>query len=402
MTPAPPPPTDENVNDLLNEPAADNEGLDPETVDADFEQELEDLFADGLAEENLDEDGPVVLDDVVEEEPVAVAADDGDDELLILDDIAEEEDDLIVLDDVVLEEEEAPAEEELLLEEAAELPEETEDMEALVADIAEDDEVEEPKVEDDAIELDDLVEEAAADEEEVMELDALLEEADDETEEEISPEPEDLMDAALAEEAAPDVPVEEAVAVDELDAIMDEPEAEAAPEPEIEPESVPETQVVEGNVFANAAKPAAEPEDAELTGLEALDEDDIDDVDSLLDNVEVDVSDVVDAEAAMDDDLELDDLDIEGDLEEVLTAEAMPPDAGMEMGGMDVDELLVETRAEAGEASLGDLQSKVRMLEGRVEELEKKLKDEIAQLVPAEAARIIREEIAALAAELDD
>ena len=397
MTPAPPPSTDDSIdmNDLLNEPATDDEGLDPDSVDADFEQELEDLFADGLAEESLEGDGPVMLDDVAEE-PVAVAEDGEDaDDLLVLDDIAED-DGLIILDDVVLEEEAAPDmddDDDVLV-----LADEAEEIEALVDDIAETDTTEEPEAEDDAIDLDDLVE-AQADDDEIMELDALLEEADDDSEA-ISPEledlPEDLMDVALAEEAAPDVPVEEAVAEDDLDSIMDEPEPAA------------EAQVVAGNVFAKskarAAEPApAEPEDAELTGLEALEDDDIEDVDSLLDNVEVDVSDVVDAEASLEDeDIDLSDMDLDSSLDDVLTAEAMPEDAGMEVPDIDVDSLLMETRADVGEATLADLQSKVRMLEGRVEELEKKLKDEIAQLVPAEAARIIREEIAALAAELDD
>jgi pilus assembly protein FimV len=78
----------------------------------------------------------------------------------------------------------------------------------------------------------------------------------------------------------------------------------------------------------------------------------------------------------------------------------MPPDAGMDVDA-DVDMLLAETREEA-EPTLEDLQATVRQLEGRVEELERRLREEIAQLVPAEAAKIIREEIAALAAELDD
>lgn len=400
MTPAPPPPTDDrvDVNDLLNEPAAESEGLDPDSVDADFEQELEDLFSDDLEEQTPpadDDDGPVVLDDVVAED----GQDDGvDDDLLVLDDVAD--DDLIILDDVVAEDGEAAD-----ADEAAGELDDIADVESLVDDIAEENVIEDDLEveEDDAIELDDLVEEAGdSGEEDIMDLDELIEEeggpeeADELDQEEISIEPEDLMDVALAEETEPEVPVEEAVADEEIESLMDEPEPEAEP--------VSEPQVVMGNVFESEAGEAASPEeaDSELTGLDELEVGDIEDVDSLLDNVEVDVSDVVDAEADLDaENLDMDDLD--GSMEEVLTAESMPPDAGMDLSSdVDMDQLLEEARTEAGEASLAGLQSTVHTLEARVEELERRLRDEIAQMVPAEAARIIREEIAALAAELDD
>jgi pilus assembly protein FimV len=151
--------------------------------------------------------------------------------------------------------------------------------------------------------------------------------------------------------------------------------------------------VVEGNVFDEAAAGAEAPVDAELTGLDQLEDDDMDDVDSLLDNVEVDVSGVMGAEEAdgvMDDDMVMD-LDEES-LDDVLEVEPVPSEAD--------DALPTET----GEASpsLESLQATVRQLEDRVEELERRLRDEIAQLVPAEAAKIIREEIAALASELED
>ena len=413
MTPAPPPPTDENVevSDVLNDPAADSEGLDPDTVDADFEQELEDLFADDLDEtppaeadegpivlddqtdDDFDADDLLVLDDVVEE----TSDEEDEDDLLVLDDVAgdDEADDLIVLDDVV--EVEPEAAEPVSDEEAAE-------VEALVDDLVEEGAPEEESAdEDEIIDLDDLVEETAeaeaaseADDEPLMDLDALLEEEPAESDEEpldlseeISLEPDDMMDVALAEEAVPEVPVHEAVAIEDLDSIMDEPEAaESAP------------SVVAGNVFANleaASAAADEAVDSELTGLDQLEDDDIEDVDSLLDNVEVDVSDVVDAESDLDEDML--DLDEES-LDEVLTAEAMPPDAGMDVD-IPVAALLEETREE-GAPTLESLQNKVHQLEGRVEELERRLREEIAQMVPAEAARIIREEIAALAADFED
>ncbi|HKI80987.1 MAG TPA: hypothetical protein VKA04_05025, partial [Pseudodesulfovibrio sp.] len=155
--------------------------------------------------------------------------------------------------------------------------------------------------------------------------------------------------------------------------------------------------VVEGNVFDDVvleSEKTEAPLDSELTGLDQLEDDDIEDVDSLLDNVEVDVSGVMDTEetdADLDDDMVMD-LD-EGSLDDVLTAKSMPSDA-------DVDMLLAETHEET--PSLEALQDTVRQLEDRVEELERRLRDEIAQLVPAEAAKIIREEIAALAADLED
>ncbi|MCJ2166160.1 MULTISPECIES: hypothetical protein [unclassified Pseudodesulfovibrio] len=441
MTPAPPPPTDENVdvNDLLNEPVAESDGLDPDSVDADFEQELEDLFSDDLEEEGLPADeneGPVALDDVVEES----GQDADDDDLIVLDELAEDDqaDDPILLDDVIAEQDAATSPDEAPLKTVGE---DADDLEALVEDIAEVNDVKaEPEVEDDdAIELDDLVEETAGEDDDIMDLEAMLEEEGTEEsldlEEEISMEPEDLMDVALAEEAAPDVPVEEAVAVEEIESIMDEPEPAAVPEieseripepeielapepapeielepeieiePEIEPEPASEPQVVAGNVFENAQKSTAPVEevDAELTGLDALEEDEIEDVDSLLDNVEVDVSDVVDAEADLEaEDMDLD-LDMGGDLDDALLAESMPLDAGIDVSDdVDVDQLLVEARSEADDATMAELHDKVEHLEARVEELERRLRDEIAQMVPAEAARIIREEIAALAAEIDD
>ena len=76
MTPAPPPsPTDDiDLNDVLNDDASGNEGLDSESVDADFEQELEDLFSDDLEEDSTGAEGssgtddePVVLDDIATE-----------------------------------------------------------------------------------------------------------------------------------------------------------------------------------------------------------------------------------------------------------------------------------------------------------------------------------------------
>ena len=155
-------------------------------------------------------------------------------------------------------------------------------------------------------------------------------------------------------------------------------------EPEIEPEQA-----------------SAEVLDAELTGLDELEADDMEDVDSLLDNVEVDVSDVVDAE--MDEDSDMPKMDVDDSLGDVLAAEAMPTDIGIDVSAdVDVDQLLVEVRSDTEASSVAELQGKIVLLESRVEDLEKRLRDEIAQMVPAEAARIIREEIAALAQELDD
>lgn len=395
MTPAPPPSTDDNVdvNDVLNDPA-DSEALDPDSVDADFEQELEDLFSDDLddASAAVENDEPIVLED----EPA-----EADDDLLQLEDEVDDDDGLIVLDDVV--EEAAPAV--------------AEDVESLVDDIAEESVPDLPE-EEEVIELDDLVEETEdAEDEEIVVLDDLLKEdaeepvADEAAEEsvledvieedveaeEISLQPEDMVDVALAEESAPEVPVDEAVAPDVIDDILDEPEAAM--------DDLPEFPDEETDIDVAMEEPAEEaaPMDSELTGLEDLDEEGLDDVDSLLDNVEVDVSDVEDAEEDEAEDIDIPDVEMEDSLGDVLAAEAMPPDVGVNVSDdVDVDQLLVETRFEAEASSVAELQGKVTLLESRVEDLEKRLREEIAQLVPAEAARIIREEIAALAAELDD
>jgi pilus assembly protein FimV len=146
----------------------------------------------------------------------------------------------------------------------------------------------------------------------------------------------------------------------------------------------------------------------------------------------VDVTDVVggpdgDEEAGSDladsdlDDMGLDDVDLpEMELPEVdlsagmaaaaamdmgdeLAREAMPPDAGVDVSDeVDVDQLLADVRTETATVGVPELQAKVARLEARVAELEGRIREEIATLLPAEAARIIREEIVALASELDD
>jgi len=204
------------------------------------------------------------------------------------------------------------------------------------------------------------------------------------------------MDVALAEEAVPDVPVEEAVPDAEIDLLMDEPEAESVSDDVFDVAAeidAPETEVADGV--------------SDLTGLDKLEDDeDMEDVESLLDNVEVDVSDVEDPTAEDIEALDMPDIDTADlipDVGDMLTAEVMPPDVGVNVSDdVDVDQLLVDVRTEASASVMAELQDKVTMLEGRVEELENRLREEIAQLVPAEAARIIREEIAALASELDD
>nr|WP_321513544.1 hypothetical protein [uncultured Pseudodesulfovibrio sp.] len=443
MTPAPPPsPNDKNVDvsDVLNDNTPENEGFDPDSVDADFEQELEDLFADDLDDDVSAEshDGPVLLDDIAEK------ADEFSDSDAVADSVAEaDDDDLIVLDDIIEDDEDEP----LVLDDVVEevTDESAAEVEALVDDIAEINAPEpEPvfEADEDAIELDDLVAEVDDSDDELLELDDLLEEAS-ETEveedvsseadswdnplelteessenmaedslleeleepaveaasepeiEEISFESEDMVDVALAEDTVPEVPVEHAVPEEDIESIMD------APEPEPEQDVI--NPAVVGNVFQDIrkAEQSAEEMDSELTGLDALEDDAIEDVDSLLDNVEVDVSDVVDVET--DDDMDMSDLDMDANLDDVLAAEIMPPDAGHDVSNdVDVDQLLVDVRSEAGEATVADLQDKIAMLESRVEDLEMRLRDEIAQMVPAEAARIIREEIVALASELDD
>ncbi len=498
MTPAPPPRSKDDtvdVNDVLSD-APESEALDTDNLDADFEQELEDLFSDDLEEEDAaiaeaheTDDEPIVLDDfvtvedngnVIEDNVVFGDSDDADDvdddmlvldevadeggdedlmvlddmveddgeDLLVLDDVAEDDgEDLLVLDDVA----EDDGEDLLVLDDVVEAAPDGDDVAALVDDIAEDNLLEaepEPVADEEAIELDDLLDEGG--DEDVADLDDLLAEsaaeADNEVDaddidallldevvaeepaepevddlpgddlleavadeslaedlvEEISFEDEDAVDAAFAEEGTPDVPVEEAVPADEIDLLMDAPDEPDEPD-----------MPAEDDLFT---EPGAESDEdseldlAELAGVDRLDEDDaMENMESLLDNVEVDVTGIVDDSDDEDDDNDFDvpDLDMDdvaaGSLSDMITAEAMPPDAGLDVSGdVDVDQLLADVRTETSASAVAELQAKVITLEARVEELEHRLREEIADMVPAEAARIIREEIAALARELDD
>lgn len=462
MTPAPPPSHKDDsvdVNDMLNAGKPEHEGLDPDSLDADFEQELEDLFSDDLEEEqaagDADDGEPIVLDEYVTVENDGIDEDmdmapgagndtGDDDELMLLDDVADDDGEVLLLDDMAADVDDDPAN--AVTKALADA--EDQDMAALLEDIAEANEPEPESAEDDeVIELDDLLDEPAED---LDDLDALLAEAGDEPGnetgdddilllDEVVAEPDaepdmepDALDAALAEEMdsdaaqAQDIPVSEAVPAEALDQLMDDPEADSA-----------------DDGFSD------------LTGLDAL-EDDMEDMDSLLDNVEVDVSDVMgdsmtadigaDMGADMDDDMgslsdadisdmdlpevdmsgvgrpgpavsaaaaamagdpDVDAMDMDGmDLGDELAREAMPPDAGLDVSDdVDMDQLLADVRPEAsamGEASLPELQAKVARLEARVAELESRIRQEIANLLPAEAARIIREEISALASELED
>ncbi|CCH48956.1 midas domain-containing protein [Pseudodesulfovibrio piezophilus] len=257
--------------------------------------------------------------------------------------------------------------------------------------------------------------------------------------EEISTVPEDMVDLALAEESGPEIPVDEAVLEEDIDLLMDEPASEATPEPASE-EDILKTD---------------DNDMSELAGLEALEDEGMDDMDSLLDNVEVDVSDVETSVETDEADLDIPEVDIPDtdfptipptdaaeaaltdaetsdmdtatenvsameteedlgedlpdeimagvDMDEVLTSENMPQDAGIDVSDdVDVNQLLADVRSETSASVIAELQEKVAMLETRVEDLETMLREEIAQLVPAEAARIIREEITALADELEE
>ncbi|MFH1914164.1 MAG: hypothetical protein ABIK45_07810 [Pseudomonadota bacterium] len=446
MTPAPPPSHKDDsvdVNDMLNAGKPEHEGLDPDSLDADFEQELEDLFSDDLEEEQAagdEDDGePIVLDEYVTVEndgnvtvpDMDMTSDTGDDdELMLLDDLADDDGELLLLDDM--------ADDDAANAVAATLADdEDQDMAALLEDIAEANEPEPESGEDDeVIELDDLLDEPA---EELEDLDALLVEAEAEGEsgadldgpglgddldddldddmdddillldEVVTAEPDtepdtepDALDAALAgemmqtdalhAESGQDRSVDEAVPEEALDLLMDEPEDDGSADDGL----------------------------SDLTGLDAL-EDDMEDMDSLLDNVEVDVSDVMGdsmRDSMTDDmgepiadadisDMDLPDMDMpDMDMGNELAREAMPPDAGLDVSDdVDMDQLLADVRpevSEIAEASLPELQAKVARLEARVAELESRIRQEIANLLPAEAARIIREEISALASELED
>ncbi|NDV19677.1 hypothetical protein GO013_09625 [Pseudodesulfovibrio sp. JC047] len=429
MTPASPHDKNVDVSELLNENVPGKDGLDPDSVDANFEQELEDLFADDLEDAPSDgNDGPVVLDEVVEDDVIVL-----DDVIESTDDATQEietpvveefddDDELIVLEDIVEEDSDEP----LILDD--EVPvvsdEKVAEVEALIDDIAEVSEPEfEPESAEEIIELDDLVIESESADDAIPELDELLDEADsfgdgtdvipesqsdsdadalldDESESESEENfsvSENITENEPVESFVEDIPVEQAVSEAAIDSIMDEPESESDVEPTAE--KVPASAVVAGNVFNQIRKNTQDSTevDSDLTGLEALENDAIEDVDSLLDHV--DVSDVIDAES--DDGLGMD-IAVE-DFEDVEIPERVSPDAEYDMADdLDVDGLLEDVCSETEAATIAELQDTVAALESRVEDLEKRLRDDIAQMVPAVAARIIREEIVALANDLDE
>ncbi len=454
MTPAPQPSADENIDPTeLLDGASGSDAFDPDSVDVDFEQELEALFADDLEEESAavvetkEEDKPVVLDDLAAEEEETLVLDDiaeevSDDDIPVLDDVVEDGDeDLLILDDVV----EDAVDDTMLLDNAVEdvgkaesTTLEEEAVSTLVDDIAEENDITSEAVEEEIeeiIELDDLTDDG--DVEELADLDALLDEVEDEetlelndvVEAETAPVEGVVEEAALEESAADsaatgipadEIAVEDTVVLEDaletteapapvettdsevveeaiLEDIVEMPEEPAEALAETSTPEIPmdETMVKEDIDFMDESgpqegvSPLNDSGESDIIGLDELEEDD--DMDSLLDTVEVDMSDI--------------DMPVEGenvpeagiDMEAALVAESIPQDAGIDVSeDMDVDQLLANVCEDACDPVIANLQDKVAALEARVEELENQLRHEIAQMVPVEAARIIREEIAAL------
>ncbi|MBN2139640.1 MAG: hypothetical protein JW718_01420 [Desulfovibrionaceae bacterium] len=93
-------------------------------------------------------------------------------------------------------------------------------------------------------------------------------------------------------------------------------------------------------------------------------------------------------------------------IEEPLLAEGPADEEALDLlegAEIDVSEIMPPEGAVIDEAeALERFSERIGVLEAKVAELEQALRDEVARLVPAEAARIIREEIERLASEIKD
>ena len=322
----PVPPSDPNEDILeLNDITADKQDVaEQDGIDADFEQELEDLFSEELDDGHGSdsEDEPILLDEVADglDDIAGDVADQAADEenVLLLDDMVEEKDDAVVLEDVVEENGADEGEEDVLLldqvaEEPAQAPspneaekalgdmdldallDETEpaapadeaDLDALLEGVAEEDDAEPAPADEAAIDLDDLLDEGtgAGTQEKAPELDDLLGEVEepaaadeilleDVVEEPAAAESEVVEAEPVVEEAAAEEPVvEESVAVE---AAVEEPEVES---PILE-EAALEDMVLE-DVAADLSEPdqeispeaeAVQPEEEGVFDSEALEQ----------------------------------------------------------------------------------------------------------------------------------
>lgn len=430
MTPVPPPDSPEDIlemTDLVED--ATSKKADDAATDADFEQELEDLFSeeldDGHGGDAYDAE-PVLLDEPVDSsEQVEAPAAEEEEAVMDLTDVVEDDSDTLLLDDIAEESDEADA---LLLDEVVEEPDEA----VLLEDVVEADEVAQPVEEADdadAVVLDDVIEEVASDDEaassvepvvadadgadDTLVLDDVVEEAAAVSPEESSENALDLdgvdVDDILAEDEEGDAPVsdEEIAALDDLldDIDTDEPSAEEDSSLDLDA-LLDEGSAGEGE--ENIAQEATG-EVADDAGMDAS----IEDMEPPLDDVDVsavlaDDGDEIVADLAgaslLDDDLGLDagvDVSDEVDVNELM-GDVSPESVGVgdlvsRMDALEERFALLGGSDEGGQT----LEERIASMEEKLAGVEELVRSEVERLVPSEAARIIREEIEHLARELD-
>ncbi|SKA83609.1 hypothetical protein SAMN02745704_01681 [Paucidesulfovibrio gracilis DSM 16080] len=221
-----------------------------------------------------------------------------------------------------------------------------------------------------------------------------------------------------------------------LDATLDEAQEAVEDMGDTLPDPQDKTPEPAEQAPASPEAPITEP-DFELSD-DLSDADEVEDVESLLDGVDIDVSDLDDDLPPLDDDLddldgldELDDLAALDDFDDLNVSEAAskgdsarsatePPlntDMAVVLTGdqrpaptppsVNVNNLLGEINAESRQPQTApgpdpQLLQRFEALEQRLATIEKMIRDEVAKTVPQEAARIIREEIQALAEELGE
>jgi pilus assembly protein FimV len=349
-------------------------------------------------------DDALVPDDVASD-------DDGDDDALVLDDVLEEPV-AEVPEDVAASETDEP----LILDDVAEPqaePEATSDPEQNISDASgETDGIDLDDIDVDALLAESQDEDLAVSDEDVAELDALLDDIDEgdaesPADEEPAIELDELLDEGLAETPAEDAVPEESV---------EEPETEA--EAVAADESADDETADPLEAFVQDAVEEGEPDADTEFGADGLadipEESEDDDMDALLADVDVDVSDIITGdETEIADDaavlLDEDDLDLDAgmDVSDDVDMDALLGDVQSEDGGLNdlvsrMDALEDRFASLAGEPDAQtDLEKRIEAMEARMDEVEDLVRREVERLVPAEAARIIREEIAALARELD-
>jgi pilus assembly protein FimV len=353
MSPAAPrkPAADEliELTDVAEDESPDNPGggLDPTNVDASFEQELEELFSEDVGQAKpakasalADEDDALLLEDVAESAPAKPAAAEP----------AEAELDLSGF--------ELPPEEPKAAQPEGEL--DFSGLDAAIDDMTGAKPAPQPAAPEGELDLDALLDDTAAKPapapapaQEEDEFGALS------------------LDDLVAEGGAKKEEPEEVVGLDELLAAA-EGEAQAAP-------AAPARPAAPAAAAAKPAAPAAPPPPPAES------------VEDLLAAAEIDVSDIVAAGQHPEvSGAPPSDLDVRYMLDEVEAAPAASAEAVQ----------AVEGKLSDLEAKLAALDQRLAGLDQRLAGIEPGLRAEISKAVPAEAARIIREEIEALSKEL--